>query len=220
MARYLNIGFTKQFRRDYIVVTCKNEVVALGKFIAKELIRPKIIWKLIGQLENEDAPDLHRLSGFAQKLLEVFSSSAYDEPYTACYYTRLLAVIKSFLSMINAFEKVQRHLLDILKILSAGIHTGGVVDTGSVSSEDIAELQTVMSLYLDETQRYYDDIDAFLAEEPDNAHAAKVTSQVDHYLLSLLMLIERSMLNAQTTCTRLAAWKKQLARTEVQEIYN
>ena len=93
-------------------------------------------------------------------------------------------------------------------------------ETGSIDSDDVDDIITVIEKYLDEILIYYENFNAFSYEKSRDTRGVTVTTQMEQSLSELITLIEKLIFATGSTLTSLKSWKIQLADREIQEIYN
>lgn len=121
--------------------------------------------------------------------------------------------------MINTFqEEVQSNLLTKLNDLVSNNVNSEI--TKFFFSDDVEDIQVKLEQYLDEIRRHYDDFNMLLPQELDKPGTIRITYIVEQSLLKLLMLLERLIVNIESTNALLEEWKGRMVSTELQQVYN
>lgn len=195
----------------------KHEIGFLGRPYIQKMSDRMIINRLINKIEKDSCEEYRRLSAYMEKFKNVLIAGMKEEPYVCHYFQALLGIVTPFQLLIATFrENVQRTLLDKLQSMAG---TGDCNNAGA-ESEDIDAVIIVIEQYADELQHYYDAFDAFLYRETKGACGTAVTTQIEQCLISVITLLERSLMTGETVQLFLELWKMRIAVREMQEICN
>jgi len=232
----LNTAFVRQFYQESILYSWqgkqrygnirlrqfagkKKETASLGRLLAGKMDHSAIVGDLIRKLKSEDVPDTRKLFEFSHKLLGKFDACKRDESCTAAYFDQLLAVLKPLLALIRTYQKKMQ--LPLLKMLDLFLtDEGDMEDTALLCSDDIDAVWELVRRYADGMHRYYDIFNFFFQQQSDNHYAVSVISQVQHYLLKLMTMVEKAIIHAEFLDARLEEWNVRMSGGETQELYN
>ena len=235
-ANNFNIHFLNQFHQERIVYPGKKEQqyenVMFRKFaggkketpvlaasVERKLHDSAIVCRLITNLENENLPDYFRTSSIARNLKRQVSSYIKVKPFTTKYYKMVLGLLEPFIGLIDDFqEKSQQILLNKLRALQT-ITTNKTNNTAAYS-EEIEDVALVMERFIDQMYDYYNDFNCCVNKESEGLKGVTVTTYMEQYITKLVSLIEKIMYDTRSTQTLLQSWKVELARRELQMIYN
>ena len=231
----LNNSFTRQFREEPVLHfngeamqsnhllfqmfgTSKTDTQSLSQWLAPRLHDEAIIYHLQDKLTKDDMPGTERLYAFVQETSRELADQAQAEPYTAHYYDHLIALLRSFLDLIDAFT------MNGLQLIS-GPSTASFTaeDNRPANSEAVSNVYSIIEDYMYQIMEYFQHFDMLLQKESDsteNNARVLVRSYVAHYLDTILHHMEQLISNTDSTLEMLHAWETALQNREEQELYN